>query len=163
VVICVCQDERTGRLHASMRLDAYFHEDTPDLANGDAVELLIARETPLGFVCVVEGKWQGMIYHADLRDRVRLGEVRKGYVHQVRRDGRVDATLDSSGYARVTELTQHLLDVLADHEGQLDLDDDSPPERIREVLGASKKAFKQAVGALLRQGKISSLDQGSSL
>jgi predicted RNA-binding protein (virulence factor B family) len=36
----------------------------------------------------------------------------------------------------------------------LEFNDQSSPEAIRETFGVSKKAFKQAVGALLRQRQI---------
>lgn len=36
----------------------------------------------------------------------------------------------------------------------MNFDDDSSPDAIREVFGASKAAFKQALGALFRQRKI---------
>jgi predicted RNA-binding protein (virulence factor B family) len=36
----------------------------------------------------------------------------------------------------------------------LEFNDQSSPEAIRETFGVSKKAFKQALGALLRQRQI---------
>jgi predicted RNA-binding protein (virulence factor B family) len=36
----------------------------------------------------------------------------------------------------------------------LGLDDDSPPEAIRQAFGASKKAFKQALGTLYKARRI---------
>ena len=51
-------------------------------------------------------------------------------------------------------LTERILEALKANGGQLDFDDDSPPERIRETFETSKAAFKQALGALFRQRQI---------
>ena len=44
--------------------------------------------------------------------------------------------------------------------GRLNFDDSSDPEAIRSRFGASKKAFKQALGALFRARKIVFLNPG---
>jgi predicted RNA-binding protein (virulence factor B family) len=41
-----------------------------------------------------------------------------------------------------------------DFEGELPFDDKADPEKIREVFGLSKAAFKRAVGRLYRERKI---------
>jgi hypothetical protein len=47
--------------------------------------------------------------------------------------------------------------------GRLNFDDSSDPEAIRERFGVSKKAFKQAIGALYRDRRILLLDPGIQL
>jgi uncharacterized protein len=163
VVVFVLLDEKTDRIYATTRLDAHLSDETPSYERGEPVALQIVRETPLGFVALVESKHMGMLYHADLRVRIHPGQKHTGYVSNVRPDGRIDLTLDSSSYFRVTELGQQILDALQANGGQLDLDDDSSPDAIRDELGASKKAFKQAIGGLYRQGKIKLLKPGIAL
>jgi predicted RNA-binding protein (virulence factor B family) len=41
------------------------------------------------------------------------------------------------------------------------LGDHCSPEQIREWLGLSKKAFKRAVGRLLKQGRVSTDSEGN--
>lgn len=43
------------------------------------------------------------------------------------------------------------------------MDDNSPPQEIRAVLGVSKKAFKQALGALYKQRRIQFTTPGIQL
>ena len=38
--------------------------------------------------------------------------------------------------------------------------DDSSPEAIKEYFGISKKAFKRAIGKLLKEGKIEKTEEG---
>ena len=65
------------------------------------------------------------------------------------------STLQPPGYARVPSATQKLEDALAAAEGGfLPLHDKSSPEKVREIMGMSKKVFKQAVGSLYREKRI---------
>jgi predicted RNA-binding protein (virulence factor B family) len=72
----------------------------------------------------------------------------------VREDRKVDLGLDAAGYQRVGPLTEQVLAMLARTDGQLNMDDESTPDSIRLRFGVSKKAFKQALGRLLRERKI---------
>ena len=78
----------------------------------------------------------------------------QGYISAVRPDGKIDVTLESSGRHAVTTLAEKILEALESNGGRLELDDDSPPEAIRAAFGASKKAFKQALGTLYRGQRI---------
>jgi predicted RNA-binding protein (virulence factor B family) len=85
---------------------------------------------------------------------LKPGDKVQGYIGTLRTDGKLDLTLDSSGRHAVTSLADRIIEALETGGGRLALDDDSMPEDIRERFGASKKAFKQAVGALFRERKI---------
>jgi hypothetical protein len=50
--------------------------------------------------------------------------------------------------------------VLDDAGGMLYLNDESEPEDIKRKLNLSKRAFKRAVGRLLKEGKIQILEDG---
>ena len=47
-----------------------------------------------------------------------------------------------------------IADLLDKKKGRLELGDDSSPEKIKEVLGISKNAFKRAIGNLYKSNKI---------
>jgi predicted RNA-binding protein (virulence factor B family) len=72
----------------------------------------------------------------------------------------VDLGLDPAGYARVAPLGERILAALAAAGGTLPVGDHSSPEEIRARFGASKKAFKQAIGALYRERRIEIGDAG---
>jgi len=55
---------------------------------------------------------------------------------------------------------QQIVEALKTNGGRLEFDDQSPPEAIRETFGTSKKAFKQAIGALYRERRIRFANQG---
>jgi predicted RNA-binding protein (virulence factor B family) len=64
-------------------------------------------------------------------------------------------TIEVMVYRRIADLTEQIIAVLeAAKDGQLPYGDASIPEEIREAFGVSKKAFKQAIGALYRERRI---------
>lgn len=163
VVVFLHQDPTTGRIIASSDLKKHLSTEPPEYAVGQPVDLLITRETPLGYLAVIEGAHLGLLYHQEWQDRLTPGQRITGYIAAIRPDGKIDLSRESSGFHRVTTLTDQILEALRTGNGRLELDDDSPPEAIRSAFGASKKAFKQAVGALFRQRRIRLTQPGIEL
>lgn len=163
VVVHVLVDPRTGRIVASTRLDRFLNRTEPLYDDGQPVNLLVVGETPLGFKAIVENAHSGLLYHSDLTVPVGIGQQLEGFVRTIREDGKIDLSLNPSGYKRIAPLTKRILETLKANDGRIDLDDQSSPEAIRAVFGVSKKAFKQALGALYRQRRIQFLKQGIEL
>ena len=154
VVAYVFLDEKTDRVLATTRLRDRVSQEPPTYAVGHPVNLLIARETPLGFMALIEHQHLGLLYRSPLSQHLECGEEVQGYIAAIRPDGKIDLTLESSGAHRVLSLSEQILEELKASGGRLKLDDDSSPEEIRARFAASKKAFKQAIGALYRQRQI---------
>lgn len=154
VVVAIQIDERSGRIVASMRTHRHLDRSPPRYADEQPVRLLIAERTPLGFNAIVNHRHMGLLYHSELATPVKIGQAMNGYVRKVRREGTIDLCLDKSGYSRVTNLRGDIIEALRNSDGFLDLGDKSPPEKVRQVFGTSKKAFKQALGALYKQRRI---------
>ena len=154
VVVYIYVDQRSARLVATMRLDRHLDLIEPRYGEGECVELVIAGETPLGYNAVVNHAHWGLLYRAEVGVALTAGQRLNGYVKTLRPDGKLDLCLDPSGYGRVKPLAQMILEQLEAAGGTLALDDKSPPEAVRDQFGASKKAFKQALGALYRERRI---------
>jgi predicted RNA-binding protein (virulence factor B family) len=154
VVVYVYVDPKTNRIVASTRLNRYLKKQAPPFKNGQPVHLLITNKTPLGYNAIVENTYGGLLYHDTLGAGLHAGQQLEGFVRAVRPDGKIDLSLEPSGYKRVASLTDQLLQALEQNGGQLAFDDASPPEAIREAFGTSKKAFKQALGNLYKQRRI---------
>ena len=163
VVAFIYLDEESGRIVASTRLGRHLSPEPPKYAEGQPVQLLIARETPLGYQAIVENAHWGLLYHSELAGPLQLGESLRGFVRAVREDGKLDLGLDPAGYGRVAPLAHRIIQALEKNGGQLDFDDESTPESIRAAFGTSKKAFKQALGALLRERRIRFIQDGIEL
>ncbi|MCC5838515.1 MAG: hypothetical protein JJT96_00200 [Opitutales bacterium] len=154
VLVTVLADEISGRLVASARINRHLRSGRPPYESGEELKAFVYARTPLGFACVTEDGYAGLLYGSEAGAPPELGEPLRVHVSLVRPDNKLDLRRDASGYQRVAPLAEQILAALRASGGALPLDDSSPPEEIREHFGASKKAFKQALGALLREGKI---------
>lgn len=155
ILVRVALDEKTDRIIASMRLNRYLNLTPPTYLEGQAVKLIVIDETPLGYNAVVEHAHRGLLYHSDLAAPLSSGQPLDGFVRAVREDGKIDLALDRAGYRRIAPLTEQIVEALTESGGSLPYHDNSAPEEIRAVFGVSKKAFKQAIGALYRDRRIS--------
>ncbi len=154
VVVFVYLDPKSDRIVASMRLRRHVSREMPPYQAGQQVNLLVAGRTELGYKALVEGTHFGLLYHDALSVPVEVGQQLKGYVRHVSAGGKIDLSLDRSGYKRVAPLTDQIVEMLKLNGGRLAFDDNSPPELVREKFGVSKKAFKQALGALYKSRRI---------
>ena len=87
----------------------------------------------------------------DQSTRTRWGE---GITEGLREDGKVDLSLQPQGYQASDNATEQIAKYLADHGGSMPITDGSSPEVIYQTFGMSKKLFKKALGALLKQERI---------
>jgi predicted RNA-binding protein (virulence factor B family) len=163
VVVHVCLDVKTDRILATTRLNRHLSHETPAYRSGQPVDLIVTRKTPLGYEAIVENAHRGLLYHDNLAAPLHAGEKLKGFVRTVRPNGKIDLSLDASGYKRVAALTDQIVAALEQSGGQLDFDDDSSPEAIRAAFGVSKKAFKQALGKLYKSRRIQFTKPGVQL
>lgn len=146
--------DNTQRLCASMRTNKYIDTAPGDYEVGQPVDLLIAGETDLGYRAIIEDRHYGMLYANEVFRRLRYGDRVRGFIKAVRPDGKIDLSLERSGYRAAGDIGAQILEKLDDHGGFLSLHDGSPAEEIYDALGISKKKFKMAVGALYKKGAI---------
>lgn len=163
VVVYILVDARSQRIVASARLHRHLSRDTAAYRAGQPVNLLIARETPLGYTAVVENAHLGLLYRDQMAAPLEIGQEVKGFVRSVHPGGKIDLSLDASGYKRVGSLQLQIVQALQQKGGRLAFDDNSSPDEIRAAFGVSKKAFKQALGALYKSRRIRFLTPGIEL
>lgn len=160
-VVRVCHDYRSNRLIGSTKLLAFFERDTDDLEINQPVQLLVYDRTDLGYMVVIDGAYQGLLYHTDAPGPLKSGEVREGFINQIRPDGKIDVKLAS--FDNIQVYKQQLMGELKLNGGFLPFHDRSDPNTIQRVLRMSKKTFKKAVGVLLKEGKIRLREEGIEL
>jgi uncharacterized protein len=154
IVVFIHLDAKTNRIIASARLHRHLSRDTPSYADGQSVNILVIAETPLGYSAIVNNAHRGLLYRDQMSAPLVVGQKLKAFVRTVRPGGKIDLSLDASGYRRVASLQEQIVQALEGQGGRLAFDDDSSPETIREAFGVSKKAFKQALGALYKHRRI---------
>lgn len=154
VPVYVYLDPQSKRIVASARLKRFLNRSGNTYQEKQPVNLLIIGQTPLGYNAIVDNDRLGLLYHNTVGAPLTVGQRMKGYVRVVRPDGKLDLSLDRAGYQRVVPLKLQIIDALEANGGQLAFDDDSSPELIRGKFHCSKKAFKQALGALYKSRRI---------
>lgn len=159
-LVHVYTDGDNGRLLASSRIDRFLNLEPGKFEQGQEVEALVAKNTELGYKCVVNNTHSGILYHNEVFSSLKVGQVLKAYVSNVRDDGRLDLLLQKPGYEKVGDLRDQLLAEIRKRDGFLPLTDKSPAEEVYKIFGVSKKTFKKTVGMLYKDRLVVLDDKG---
>lgn len=151
-------DESSQRMLASSRLDKFIEEDDFDFDEGDEVNLLITEKTDLGYNAIIENRYIGLLYHNELFANLKPGERRKGWIKKVRVEGKIDLTLQPTGYGHILDTKDVITKALRENGGKIALGDKSTPEEIYNRFQISKSAFKKAIGGLYKERIITISD-----
>lgn len=153
-VVYLYLDKRTRRLTATARLDRYLDKEPARYQAGQEVDLLVAERTDLGFKAIIDGRHWGLIHKNELFKFIRSGMREKGYIKELRDDGKISLSLQPIGREAASGLAEQIIERLRAQNGVLALGDKSPPEQIAEQFRVSKGNFKKAIGGLYKQGLI---------
>lgn len=154
-VVYVRFDQKTHQMIGSSKLERYLATSPEDLEINQEVDLLICDQSDLGYRAVINGRSLGFIYSNDIFQAIKVGDKLKGYVKNIREDGRVDLYLQKPGYGKILDLGSQIIEKLRQNGGFIAVTDHSSPELISELFGISKKNYKKAVGGLYKQGLVS--------
>ena len=153
-VVHVYLDKRSKRITATARLDRYLDNTPPRYKVGDAVDLLVVEKTDMGFKAIINNQHWGLIHKNEVFKFLRNGMQEKGYIKELRADGKISLSLQPVGQEATDSLGEQILARLREQGGSLALSDKSPPEAITQAFGVSKGNFKKAIGGLFKQGLI---------
>ncbi len=153
-VVYVYLDENSDRVAASSKLNRFIRYDSSSYKKGQAVDLMITDITDIGYNAVINHRNWGLLFFDDVVKRLKVGDSMKGYIMNIREDGRIDLSLEAIGFAKVKSLRERILSELAKNDGYLPLSDKSPAEDIYEKFGVSKKSYKMTIGTLYKQRVI---------
>ena len=156
--VYVYLDETNNRMLASSRLDKFIEEEDFDFDEGDEVSLLITEKTDLGYNAIINNKNIGLLYHNELFANLKPGERRKGWIKKVRVEGKIDLTLQPTGFGHILDSKDVILKELKECGGTIELGDKSTPDEIYDRFQISKSAFKKAIGGLYKERKITVSD-----
>lgn len=153
-VVYVFVDKRSRRITATARLDRYLDRLPAAYQVGQEVDLLVAEATDMGFKAIIDGRHWGLIHKNELFKFLRSGMQEKGFIKEVRADGKLSLSLQPVGQDAASSLGEQILAKLREHGGVLNLNDRSSPEAIGALFRVSKGNFKKAIGGLYKQGRI---------
>lgn len=163
-VFYIYVDKETNRLLASSKLNKHLTKNIEQISSGDEVEVLISSKTDLGYNCIVNNKYSGLIYQNEAFKELQAGDKLKAFAKKVRHhDGKIDISLQKAGYKKVEGLPEQILKKLKLQAGFMPVNSKTPPDKIYNLFGVSKKTFKMAIGALYKERKIEITETGIKL
>lgn len=161
--VYVYLDDASKRVVATAKLAPYLGNAYPDLKSGQEVQVLVYKQGEIGYSCIVDNLYKGILYENELFRNIEPGDKLKAFVKAVRPDGKIDLTLNDKAAVRSQSLSERLVGFMKRSGGKLDLGDHSSPDEIRCRFQCSKKDFKKAIGLLLKERKISKDGSGYAL
>ena len=146
------------------RYDYLTETVEPDeFSRWDEVDLEIYAFTDLGMKVAINDEYSGLVYGNQVYERYQVGQKLKGYILEIREDGRIDVSLQPDKRRHVNLTFEKILKHLEGSGGKSKFGDKSSPEDIKREFQVSKKVFKQAIGGLYKQGKIRITNEGIEL
>jgi uncharacterized protein len=152
----------TGRLAGTMRVSELLRpggRSEPAFELDAWVEGEAWRNDPeIGLFVILARSRVGLV-PAEEPHALSRGAAARFRVTNVLSDGKIEVSLRGRAHEELETDAQAILAVLARGDAP-GVGNDSTPEEIRAIFGLSKKAFKRAVGRLLKQGAVRFDDDG---
>ncbi len=156
-------DKLDGRIAASSKIDKFIDEHKAhDFKPQQVVDLIIANSTELGYKAIINHSYWGVLYKNDVFQRLSFGQYKKGFIKNIREDGKIDLSLQGGQETR-DKNADIILSYLKNNSGFAPVHDKSEPQLISELFAMSKGAFKKAIGSLYKQRIISIESDGIRL
>ncbi|TLS67081.1 GntR family transcriptional regulator [Mariprofundus erugo] len=157
-------DENSDRIVASARLDDFLYDNSEgDFDAGEEVDLFVANKSDLGYKIIINNSHWGLLHYHEVVRPLKRGERLKGFIKQIREDGKIDLTLHKRGRDKTDDAAELVMKVLRRQGGFIPVSDKSPPDVITAQFGLSKAMYKKAVGMLYKRRIIELGDEGIRL
>jgi len=151
----VCLDEQTTRLYATQKIGKYFNREMKGLHQNKVFEAIVLAKTPLGFKVVADNQYEGMLFSNEIFEELRIGDKKKVYIKNVRKDFKLDLSLQPIGkHVSIGESEGTILQLLKEADGSLPFTYKSDADEIKKVFGMSKKNFKRTLTELIEKKEI---------
>lgn len=147
-------DEVSGKVLAKETLEDELNNEQLTVQEKDVVQLIVYKDTPLGYLCIINGKHLGLLHYNEVFKDLYVGDAFTGFVKKIKPDHKIDLMIGKPGFTRLEDTLDPLLQKLQLAGGFLPFHDKSPADLINREFGMSKKTFKMTIGKLYREKKI---------
>jgi len=153
--------DKSGRLVGTMRVTELLRA-TPVVAPGDWVAGELWRSDPaIGSFVIVERKFVGVVPASEPHGLAR-GDAAMFRVTRILADGKFELSLRGAAHEEIADDAAHVLAILR-QPATPTVGDRSSSAEVRAHFGLSKKAFRRALGRLLREGAVTLRPDGSAM
>ena len=155
----VCLDAQTDRLYATQKIGKYLNRDMKGLHQNKVLDAIVLAKTPLGFKVVANNQYEGMLFTNEIFEEIRIGDRKKVYIKNVRKDFKLDFSLQPIGKKeKIGESEGIIIQFLKESEGTLPFTYKSDAEDIKKMFAMSKKNFKRTLTELIESKQIQLTD-----
>ncbi len=144
--------DKAGRLAGTMRVREMLASVTPLATDAWVVGEAWRDHPTIGLFVILERTRLGVVPVSEPHTLTR-GQAARFRVTSVLPDGKIELSLRGHAHEELAGDGARILDVLT-RKRPLRVSEAASPEEIRELFGLSKKAFKRAVGRLLKDSAI---------
>lgn len=147
-------EDSKGRISATMKIYKFLLP-AKNIEKNDVVSGTVYRiNDEIGTFVAVEDRYFGLIPKSEYFENFSVGDELELRVIRVREDGKLDLSPKKIISEQIEEDAQKILEKMKILKTRFIFNDDSSAEDIREYFNMSKKAFKRAIGNLLKNDLI---------
>lgn len=149
-----CYLDKSNRMCATTKVYDFLSTDH-DFKSNDTVNGTVIRINPeVGVYVAIDNCYKGMIPINEYFEHYQEGDQVELRVIRVREDKKLDLSTKQLVKDQMVIDAERIYFELIKAGGRLNVHDKSDPQAIKEQFAMSKKAFKRAMGRLLKDEKI---------
>ncbi len=152
-----------NKICATMRIYNLLSTESPYKQNDRVHGIVYSINRDIGIFVAMDNKYHGLIHNNELYSNYAIGDYIEARVKKVREDGKLELSFRKEAYNEIESNAQKIMARLKLSGGTLPINDNSSPDYIKAELSISKRAFKRAVGRLLKEGAIKITEEGIEL
>ena len=157
-VVVFIDKDKEGRLIARHNIKSYLKNiKDSSLKVFCKVSILPFKRTNLGYECVINGKYLGLVYYNEVFIKDFLFNKQVGYIKRIYKGGKCDLSLKPP-MEKSKSQAERVFMILKSNGGVMKFGYDSSPQEILEVFEMSKKSFKKSLSDLITEHKIEVFD-----
>jgi uncharacterized protein len=143
----------SGRFAGTMKISEMLGMGEAEWKEDEWVEGEAWRDEPeIGLFVIVERAFVGLVPRSEPHSLSR-GQAARFRVSNILRDGKIELSLRGHAHQELDKDAKAILAALQ-RPNAPKIGDKSSPDEIRDAFGISKKAFKRAVGRLLKERAV---------
>src|SRR5258705_13908405 len=118
-------DEQTGRVEATEKLERYLSNETLTVKEKDEVDLLVYRQTDIGYEVIINNTHKGMLHANEVYRPMVVGDRFPGFIKNILPENKIDVAAGKPGYQRVEDESEKIVRLLKENNGYLPYHDKS--------------------------------------
>lgn len=147
-------EDKKGRISATMKVYKFLLPCKDYKKNDTVTGTVYNIDENIGVFIAVDDRYFGMMPKNEYFKEYKIGEEVTARVIRVREDGKLDLAPRKLAFEQLDDDGELILEKIKILKSAFHFNDKSSPEEIYDYFGISKKAFKRAIGGLLKQGLI---------